>query len=348
MTQPVISRLHFENWRSLRNVTIDNLTPITVFVGANSSGKTNILDALHFMRRALEKNASQAIAAWGGYDNIHAVFDDEHLPLHFGLSFRAPSETIYHEVVIRPGDLYSEVGTGELGDNGSPQAKLKRFVSRWQLLRENFVMPTVPSSIEDPGDLNVVDPSARNVLFMLDYMRQVDSHSYHELQADLHWLLRHIEAATVVRGVNETRLELTETALQGRIAPSISGGSARVIAMLTAYYALDMRTPELPGLVVIEEPDTAIHPLLLGNFVELLRTYTEREDRPRQFILTTHNPMLLNYFEPEEVRFVERDANGETTVEGVDMGVANAWFEQDGAFNLGDIWTTRLLGGVPE
>jgi predicted ATPase len=98
---------------------------------------------------------------------------------------------------------------------------------------------------------------------------------------------------------------------------------------------------------VIEEPDTAVHPLLLKRLVELFRNYTEGE-HPRQFILTTHNPMLLNLFKPEEVRIVERNERGETTVSGVPMDIANIWLETDGAYNLGNLWTTRLLGGVPE
>jgi predicted ATPase len=62
----------------------------------------------------------------------------------------------------------------------------------------------------------------------------------------------------------------------GKEAPTISAGTARLLAMLTAYYALDVRLAQIqmPGLVVIEEPDTALNPWLLRNFVEQLRNYT--------------------------------------------------------------------------
>src|SRR5258707_4928659 len=66
----MLKRLQFKNWRSLRDVEIDNLTPITVFIGANSSGKSNILDALHFMRYATEKGVREAVFAWRGRDKI--------------------------------------------------------------------------------------------------------------------------------------------------------------------------------------------------------------------------------------------------------------------------------------
>jgi predicted ATPase len=99
---------------------------------------------------------------------------------------------------------------------------------------------------------------------------------------------------------------------------------------------------------VLEEPDAFVHPLLLSRLVEQMRTYVDREGHPRQFIITTHNPMLLNLFNPEEVRIVERDEKGETHVKPVNMDIAKIWLEQDGAYNLGNMWTTRALGGVPE
>src|SRR5262249_4836776 len=148
------------------------------------------------------------------------------------------------------------------------------------------------------------------------------------------WLLDHVEKIETVRDERETRFTIHEKTLPGKEAPTISAGTVRLIGILTAYYALEMQDPELPGLLVIEEPDTAIHPLLLRRFVELLRSHVKRADRPRQYILTTHNPMLLNLFEPNEVRIVERNEQGITTVHPVDINVAKVWFEEEGAYNL--------------
>lgn len=45
----MIHALTFTNWRSLRQAKLE-LTPINTVIGANSSGKTNIVDALRFIR----------------------------------------------------------------------------------------------------------------------------------------------------------------------------------------------------------------------------------------------------------------------------------------------------------
>lgn len=44
-----ISKLHVENFRGLNNLTIDSFSTINIFVGANNSGKTSILEAIKLM-----------------------------------------------------------------------------------------------------------------------------------------------------------------------------------------------------------------------------------------------------------------------------------------------------------
>lgn len=57
----MLTRLRFKNWRSLKDVTIEGLTPLTVFIGANSSGKTNIIDGLAFMRDLVNFRVQEAV-----------------------------------------------------------------------------------------------------------------------------------------------------------------------------------------------------------------------------------------------------------------------------------------------
>lgn len=210
------------------------------------------------------------------------------------------------------------------------------------MLNEHF-KPEWQKSISEIGDAYVVDPIARNILFMLNFMQHNHQDIYNALQNDLRWLVEHIDEMTVhLTSETEARLLLQEKPLAGKEAPTISGGTSRLIAILTAFYALEMRYAELPGLVVVEEPDMAVHPLLLKSFVELLRTYVEGE-HPRQFILTTHNPRLLDFFDPIEVRIVQRDELGHTTVRRVPEHIRDVWLDEH---TLGEVWMTRSLGDM--
>jgi predicted ATPase len=229
------------------------------------------------------------------------------------------------------------------------QSTFQFITQRWQLLKEGFHsdlgVPRYRSEITPEKFLTRVQPFGQNATLLIDSLKRLD-HVFSHFLEDVRSLLSHVSGIEIAQNDTEMEAIVREHMLGGNAAPSISAGTARLITILAAYYALDIFSPELPGLVVIEEPDTAIHPLLLGKLVDLLRGYTERPE-PRQFILTTHNPMLLNYFEPEEVRIVERDERGATTVNPVNKDVADVWKAQDGGYNLGSLWTTRLLGGVP-
>lgn len=390
----MLTGLYFKNWRSLRDVEITNLTPITVFIGANSSGKTNIVEALSFVQYSLVNSAREAVYALGGREKVQSFgAQSENVELKTALALEAGQPTVSDILRLEfapdgrvradqarfQGEinlttafndfLNSNETTRWLGDamgrgsasmsdlSGYEEVKhrqtlenrARKFITlRWQILQENFMPPTVLLPYTDPGNLHLIDPMARNVPLMLDFMRQENMASYDQLQNDMRVLLEHIADVDVRQDDRGIRIAVREKAFSGLEAPTVSAGTARILAMLTAYYALEMDYDVEPGLVVIEEPDTAIHPLLLGNLVDLLRSYTERKGYPRQFILTTHNPQMLNYFEPSEVRIVERDESGVTTVRPVDEKVAEVWRQHDGAFNLGSLWTTRLIGGVPQ
>ncbi len=395
----MLTRLRFKNWRSLRDVTIDNLTPLTVFIGANSSGKTNIVDALSFLRRMVQQNNPQAVYFQGERDRVRTIGADKNDPLELEFSFKPVNaeRPLTYTLIMQPGNklirfferlidgdgqvvlqasdgqgyTMSEVVGGVKEDvqltNAlvfasfqravvSPQGEeayierrgqMYSFVSkRWQILRKNFMPPTsVP--IDEYHDPYSIERSGRNVPTMLDFMQKTNRAVYDELQSDMRWLLNHVDNLEVETDERETRYDIVEKVLQGQKGPTTSTGTARILAMLTAYYALDLRYPNQPGLLVIEEPDMAVHPALLKRLVELFREYVNREGYPRQIMVTTHNPQFLNWFETEEVRVVERDEHGDTSVHEIPTYIKGIWLDS-GEYGLGDVWMTRSLGGVPE
>src|SRR5258708_11322996 len=83
----VLTKVTFKNWRNLYDVTIENLTPITVFIGANSSGKTNIIDGLRFLRDAVEKDIDEALNSRGGESEIRSIGVNSQAPIQVGFSF---------------------------------------------------------------------------------------------------------------------------------------------------------------------------------------------------------------------------------------------------------------------
>lgn len=68
----MIKKLVIENYKSLQEISLV-LRPLTVFVGANNSGKSNIIDAFQFISEfaqhgvsAVEKRGGSQLLVWGG------------------------------------------------------------------------------------------------------------------------------------------------------------------------------------------------------------------------------------------------------------------------------------------
>jgi len=386
----MLTRLHFKNWRSLKDVTIDNLMPLTVFIGANASGKTNIIEALRFERDSLQYGLVNVVQD-RDYTTIqtdamqkagtvtlsfsYQLKEISPLPLidETSLRFQKQNFPFFNSSRLTEGnDILDVVPETRLPIRAEISVRNTEFVDiehqrrsheveaylnnwilkRWQILGEGFQTPLRTSQI---GDVYVMQPDAQNTLHILNFMRDVYPEIFTELQDVFTWLMSHTTAVEVSTELNKLELSIQERG--GQPGATISAGTLRVLAMLTAIHALDMPqeyrgvnqskvfTSSSPGLVIIEEPDTALNPGLLSKFVSLLRDYTSDPEKPRQFIMTTHNPSFLSLFQPEEVRVVSRDDDGYTKVEPIPSHIKEVWLDE---YGLGEVWSTRSFGGLPD
>ena len=55
-----IESLHIQNFRVFRDVRVENIPQMAVFMGQNGVGKTTFFDVFSFLHDCLDKNASAA------------------------------------------------------------------------------------------------------------------------------------------------------------------------------------------------------------------------------------------------------------------------------------------------
>ncbi len=85
---------------------------------------------------------------------------------------------------------------------------------------------------------------------------------------------------------------------------TLSDGTLRVAEILWALVSLRSN-----DTLLLEEPETGIHPGLLRKLLAVLESYTTN----RQCVISTHSIQVVNWANADEIRLVSRDETGATT-----------------------------------
>lgn len=120
-----IESLHIQNFRVFRDVRVENIPQMAVFMGQNGVGKTTFFDVFGFLHDCLDKNASAALDMRGGF---REVFSREQTgDMRFGVKFRpSPNEpVITYELTIGLNEksrpvVKKEVMRFRRGQHGAP------------------------------------------------------------------------------------------------------------------------------------------------------------------------------------------------------------------------------------
>jgi len=118
-----------------------------------------------------------------------------------------------------------------------------------------------------------------------------------------------------------------------------SFGTIRLLALLALLY-----DPNPPAITCIEEIDHGLHPHLFDRLVDRLREASEKT----QILVATHSPALVNRLRPEELLITERAEDGSTRLPAISAdAIAEKIAAAGGVLQLGELWFSGSLGGVP-
>lgn len=368
-----LQRLHVRGFMSLRDLDF-HLGPVTVMIGSNGSGKSNILSVVEMLCHMRAGALGRYLVDHGPASTLLHYGSKVTPVLDIGLDFGRENGAACYEVRLghTPGNdsfvyLSERVGWLEAG-HGDPM---------WFDLGAGHR----ESEIDREFD-GIKGSTVRNVRHCLGQMR---FHHFHDTspRSDLRSSAREEDARTLhAHGKNlaAVLLALAESGpdtaeynawrrinhLVRRIAPSIgtlaptrtsggmvrldwrddrgevfstnrlSDGALRAIALITA---LSQPVERLPRFITIDEPELGLHPAALGVLAGLIRSTASRA----QVLLATQSPTLLDGFDAGDVAIVERSDNA-TVVRRLDADGLADWLED---FRLSDLYDRNLLGGRP-
>ncbi len=118
----------------------------------------------------------------------------------------------------------------------------------------------------------------------------------------------------------------------------LSDGTLKFIALTT----LLLQPPEkLPPVIIIDEPELGLHPKALGILAGMIKTASQH----CQVIVATQSPRLVDEFSLEDIIVAEWDDKKNcSTFNKLNKEKLNEWLEN---YSLSELWEKNVLGGQP-
>lgn len=378
MTSSVfLTRVLLRNYKSIGLCDV-RLGPITYLVGANGSGKSNFLDALHLVRDALAGSLDNALNERGGLPEVRRRSSGH--PTNFGIRLE----------FVLPGGLpgYYAFNIGALQGRGYEVQKEEcsfQFmgagalfkIERGQLIECSE--PTFPSVTSDrlalvsasgmtafrpvfdaltamgfynlnpkvmrepqkPQDGRMLKPAGENIVSVIGHLERVAPDRIEEVQRYLQTVV------PMVHGFSRKQIGPLETLefrqdMAGAKHPwqfLAQNMSDGTLRALGVLTALFQGNRDhAPVLIGIEEPETALHPAASAA----LRGALAQAATCSQVIVTSHSPELLDERDipPEQLLAVVSEG-GETKIAPLDS--ASRQMMRDRLFSAGELLRLNQL-----
>jgi len=137
--------------------------------------------------------------------------------------------------------------------------------------------------------------------------------------------------------LNETkiRLEWAEVGSDDYFnAAALSDGTLRFMCLATL-----LLQPELPPLLLLDEPELGLHPAAIVLLADLLSMASTRT----QVIVATQSVTLVNQLEPKDLWTVERK-NRQSVFRSLAKADMSTWLD---GYAMGDLWEKNIIGARP-
>ena len=348
---------------------------ITVLIGANGVGKSNIVSFFQLLNYAMSGSLQNYIGENGfadaflyyGSKNTDCIkaklrFSDEESENEyaFRLAFAAGDSLIYTEETIsfkkkgrgKPFKLTLDAGKKESQLYEAKDSRYRETVQVFINLLKNcryfqFHDTTKEAKIRKNGyvgDNKFLRSNAGNLAaFLYGIKFQEGGEPYYQR------IIRYIQQVMPQFGDFIMEPSLTDNnyiSLDWREKNNdhvfgvnqISDGTLRFMALTT----LLLQPPKtLPSLIVIDEPELGLHPTAISILAGMIKKAAENT----QVVIATQSPRLLDEFSADKVVVVERDAKQRTSVfKHLSREQLKVWEDE---YTTSELWDKNVIGGRP-
>ena len=360
-----LEKLTVKGFKSIREQTLE-LDRLNVFIGGNGVGKSNLIAAFRFLHETVNKRLAEYVGKRGGADNIlhfgRKVTPEIEIFLEFGEgttsnSYRlnlegtdesglviAKETAYYHEreqyptPYVRPVSSY--VPESKLSDTNHICAKeVVDDLDSYEVYHFHDTSDTAAAKgLCDLEDNETLRPQAENIAAFLYFLKQKHGDHFSLIEDTIRQIAPFFgEFRLKPSRLNDGKIRL-EWAEKGHEAyfnaTSLSDGTLRFICLATL-----LLQPNLPAVVLLDEPELGLHPAAVALLSDLLSAASERT----QVIVGTQSVTLINRLIPEQVWTVDRESD-QSVFRKLCQSDYTTWLDD---YALGELWEKNLINARP-
>ena len=376
MDNPIIQSVRIKGFRSLADVEITNMRPLTALIGSNGSGKSNIIRLFEMLRWMLiERRLADYVQMRGGADD--QLFDGRaktpqiQVELNlialrgrgdykFTIAWGHPDRFLFTEESFRLirkneprfggwkhlGSAHSEAKIPESAHSPDLVGGIEGAIaySITNLLKACYVYQFHDTSDRsrfkencDALDNGFLRPDGSNLAAILLRLQREDIKRYELICRHIGRVLPDFDRFQLDESYGKVALRWKAKRSDKTFGAHLtSDGSLRFFALVTL---LNLPAEMLPNAILLDEPELGLHPkaiALIGGMIKSLAV-------ERQIIVATQSPLLVDSFSLEELAVLDLK-DGRTQIRRPDPDDYSLWLDD---YTTGDLWRKNLLGGRP-
>ncbi|BBM88630.1 hypothetical protein COTS27_00311 [Spirochaetota bacterium] len=367
-----LAKLTIKGFKSIKELVDFELKPLNVLIGANGSGKSNLISFFKMYRSLMDDELQTYIINNGRMDNVlfngRKMTEFMEFETHFGPRghrfklFSHPDNTAYIKDEARFYDQSrGEPDWWELGDNHDAKSQVVAEVKEnrsdarlskrvynailsWKVYHFHDTSPTAGMRFPQEalqGGRERLRADGSNIAPFLLYIRSNFPKQYRRIVQSIKAIapfFKDFSLDAVEEGPRRmVNLHWHQNGTDNPMQPyHLSDGTIRFICL-----AAVLLQPEPPATIVIDEPELGLHPAALVILAELI----EEASAKMQIIMGTHSPRLLDYFSITDIIAVNRNReNGASMFERLEMEKYKEWLDED---TIGDLWLKNDISARP-
>jgi len=362
----MLTSLRLINFKNHEDTLIEELKPLSVFVGPNAVGKSSILEAANVISRLGRIPSSDLLSEKGEFDaKVLARQDQKHFAVEATLGNDADPWEARLTSVFKDGWWQSRAA---VGPQGKPAEELwhnhglpEEFSHFRKKLGDALYLRMDASRLREPSYLETLpfrlQPDGYGLATVMRKLMGEEPEEYMKLVARLRSVVPSVTgvrftAVKVLRTrkqtiqfngqthtfdvkeeVNADQLLFDTVDKRGVPASMQSDGTLYALGLLTAL-SLD----ETPRLVLLDDVETGLHPEAQRKLVDLLRELVGDGSRV-QLLMTTHSPYIVDGLKSDHVWVCGRREGGRVHVKP--LSAARGADAALKVLTTGELWNVR-------